>query len=150
MGAFRNALTALAGLTVTGVLHNYDVDTLPPKQVYRAQLPCLLVLPVEIDRRVTREGSEGLGDIVFPNQGKTVIYAVNHVLLAAETSLEAHRAVPLLADLVDNYFAALKSNLTLGETLLEATQVRVEAAVIKYGENHYWGCRMRHLWNIEI
>ncbi len=41
----RAALTRLASLTVAGVNHNFDVDTLPDS-LNRVQLPALLVLPI--------------------------------------------------------------------------------------------------------
>ena len=44
--SFRTALTNLSGLSVSGVSNNYDVDAIPD-DLSRAQLPALLVMPID-------------------------------------------------------------------------------------------------------
>lgn len=152
MATFRAALTALAGLSVSGIQHNYDVAA-TPDSLSRAQLPALLVLPGEIDdRRLFRERGQGFQALAFSGSARTVTYAVTHLLLvAAKTDgagLRSH--FPRLVDLVDAYFAALGLNVTLDGALLEPPKVTVETGTFTHGDAVYHGCALRHLWIVEI
>jgi len=61
----RAALTRLASLSVSGVSHNYDVDSVPDT-LNRVQLPALLVLPITPSTsKIARTASEGFQTIAF-------------------------------------------------------------------------------------
>lgn len=152
MATFRAALTALAGLSVSGILHNYDVSAVPD-HLTRAQLPALLVLPGEVsERRLFRERGEGFQTLAFSGGARTISYTVTHLLLVALTSdgvgLRTH--YPRLIDLIDAYFAALGADVTLGGALLEPPKVTVEPGTFTHGDAVFHGCALRHVWKIEM
>ncbi len=152
MPLFRSALTALAGLQVAGVAHNYDIDTVPDT-LNRAQLPALLVLPIEPedDALFQRQG-EGFEAVAFGSGARTVTFLATHLLLVSPVSagagLRAH--LPLLIDLMDAYFASLGADVTLGGALLEPARVRVEPGTFAHGEVLYHGCAFRHTWVMAV
>ncbi|MFN8372566.1 MAG: hypothetical protein U0694_06780 [Anaerolineae bacterium] len=83
MSTFRTALNNLAALTVASVQHNYDIDE-APDALTRAQLPALLVLPVNIpDVRMFKERGDGFQAVAFANGARTITCAVTHLLLVA-------------------------------------------------------------------
>src|ERR1044071_966394 len=87
----RAALTRLASLTVPGVTHNYDVDTIPDS-LNRVQLPALLVLPITPPTsKMSRTPGEGFQNIAFSSGPRTVTVNITHLLLVAST--EAGRGV---------------------------------------------------------
>jgi hypothetical protein len=149
---FRSALTHLAALSVSGVAHNYDVDSVPD-DLSRVQLPALLVLPIEIqDNSLFKERGEGFQTVAFSGGPRTVSSVVTHLLLVAP--VEAGRGLrthlPTLIDQIDAYFTALGADVTLGGTLLEPAHVRVEARVFQYGHASYVGCAFRHIWRLSV
>jgi hypothetical protein len=93
MTPFRGALTNLAGLTVSGVTHNYDVDAVPD-DVSRAQLPALLVLPGDPQDIGFKPRGQGFEALAFSSGPRTVSYAVTHLLLVAPVSLGRARTCP--------------------------------------------------------
>jgi hypothetical protein len=152
MATFHAALTALAGLNVSGVLHNYDISAVPDN-LSRVQLPALLVLPGEAsERRLFRERGEGFHTLAFSSGARTITCAVTHLLLVAPTTdgvgLRSH--IPRLIDLVDAYFAALGANVTLGGALLEPPKATVEPGIFTHGDTSFHGCAFRHVWLLEI
>ncbi len=152
MTPFRDALTNLAALAVPGVAHNYDVHTVPDS-LSRAQLPALLVLPGETqDNRLFAQRGEGFRSPAFSGGGKIATYAVTHLLLVApvSTGRGSRGHLPLLADLIDAYFAALKADVTLGGTLLEPARVQVEPGTFSRAGVTYHGCAFRHTWLVEV
>ncbi len=149
---FRSALTHLAALSVSGVTHNYDVDSVPD-DLSRAQLPALLVLPLEVETdRLYKDRGQGFQTIAFSSGPRTVTCVVNHLLLLAPT--EARRGLrshlPDLIDRIDAYFAALSADVTLGGTLLEPARVQVEPRMFQYGHASYVACAFRHTWVIQV
>ncbi len=152
MPLFRSALSNLAGLTVPGVSHNYDLAALPD-DLSRAQLPALLVLPGETEEdEFFRERGQGFRAIAFSQGARTVSYVVTHLLLVAPVSagagLRSH--LPGLIDLIDEYFAALSDDVTLGGELLEPVRVKVEPGTFVHGDVVYHGCAFRHTWLMEV
>ena len=152
MTLFRTALTTLSTLSVTGVNNNFDLDAVPD-DLSRAQLPALLVLPVEIeDDALFKQRGHGFEAVAFGAGPRTVTYTVTHLLLVAPVSagrgLRSH--LPLLIDLIDDYFAALGADVTLGGALLEPAQVRVEPGVFKQADVDYHGCAFRHTWVMAV
>lgn len=148
---FRTALTHLAGLSVSGVAHNYDIDAVP-ETAQRGQLPALLVLPIELqEERPFQERGKGFQTVAFSSGVKTVTYSVTHLLLVAPAAqskgIRAH--LPALVDRIDSYFAALAGDVTLGGALLEPASVRVEPGVFTFGGVDYYGCAFRHTWLIQ-
>ncbi len=151
MTTFRAALTRLAGLSVTGVVHNYDVDAVPDT-LTRAQLPALLVLPATTADGIAAGQGQGFEATAFANGSQTARYTVNHLLLLAPTQsgggTRSH--IPSLIDLIDNYFAALGLDVTLNSALLEATHVTVTPGIFKHGSVEYHGCLFQHTWLMEV
>ncbi len=152
MASFRRALTQLSSLSVDGVRNNYDLDELPIS-LHRAQMPALLVLPVELNaERLFRERKDSLQTAAFSGGTKSVYYSVTHLLLAAPAAaglgLRSH--MPHLVDLIDGYTAALAADVTLGDQLLAPARVSVEPGLFTYGEGEFYGCAFRHSWLLEI
>src|SRR5687767_13008660 len=142
-GKFRSALTALASLSVTGVLHNYDIDAVPEK-ISRAALPALIVAPALDDQQrhkfsdfemASPSGSSGLAH-----------YIVTHLLLFAPVGngRGAKSNLPGLVDIIDNYANAIRANPRLGSTLYQPTLYTVHVAPVWYGGGLYYGCRFWH------
>ena len=148
----RAALTRLASLSVSGVSHNYDVDSVPDS-LNRVQLPALLVLPITPPTsKITRTASEGFQTIAFSSGPRTVTVTITHLLLVAPT--EAGRGVrthlPKVVDLMDAYCAALAADPLLNNILLEPARVQVEPGDFTYGHSTYHGCAFRHTWIIQV
>lgn len=148
----RAALTCLASLTVAGVSHNYDVDTLPDA-LNRVQLPALLVLPLTPPAtKLTRSTGEGFQSIAFSSGPRTVTVAVTHLLLVAPitTGRGSRSHLPNVVDLMDAYCLALAADPLLNDTLLQPAQVQLEAGDFTYGHATYHGCAFRHTWLIQV
>ena len=74
MASFRAALTQLAALSVSGVRNNYDLDELP-HSLHSAQMPCLLVMPIELKaERLFRERKDSLQTVAFSGGAKSIYY----------------------------------------------------------------------------
>ena len=152
MASFRAALTQLSSMNVSGVRSNFDLDELP-HSLHSAQLPALLVMPVELDAdRLFRERKDSLQTAAFSGGTKSVYFSVTHLLLAApaEAGLGLRSHLPRLVDLIDSYTAALSADVTLGDQLLAPARVGVEPGVFPYGEREFYGCAFRHTWLLEI
>ncbi|MDE2748344.1 MAG: hypothetical protein OXI34_05230 [Chloroflexota bacterium] len=151
MASFRAALTQLAALNVSGVRNNYDLDELP-SSLHSAQMPALLVLPIELKaERLFRERKDSLQTATFSGGAKTIYYIVTHLLLVApaESGLGLRSHLPGLVDLMDSYTAALAADVTLGDQLLAPARVGVEPGLFPYGEREFYGCAFRHTWMLE-
>jgi hypothetical protein len=147
-GKFRSALTALAGINVTGVLHNFDVDAVPEK-ISRAALPALIVAPVLDDARRRKYGEF---QVASPSGSSAVVqYMVTHLLLYAPvgSGKGAKSNMPGLVDLVDNYASAIRANPRLSNTLYQPTVYTVYVAPVNFGGVLYYGCRFWHSMSIE-
>jgi hypothetical protein len=147
-GKFRSALTALAGLTVTGVNANYDINAAPDK-IPVASLPVLIVRPAAEE---PYRGRFGPFEIETPSGSAALArYVVTHVLLFAAygrgDSTKDYN--PGLVDLVDNYANAIRANPKLGGSLFLPTVYVVYVAPIGYGGTMYYGARFWHTWTLE-
>ncbi len=150
MGAFRLALEQLAQLNVAGVSQHYGMDAVPAR-VLRAQLPCLLVLPGEVEsNRLFKQRGEGFQAVAFSGGGRTLTVAVTHLLLAAPATYRPRDVLPQLIDLVDAYAAALAADVLLGDTLREPPRFQVEVGRFHHGGDAFHGCAFRHLWLLEV
>jgi hypothetical protein len=150
--SFRTALTALAALSVTGISHNYDVDTVP-ETIGRGQLPALLVLPIDTqDESLFREKGAGFQTVAFADGAKTVTYTTTHLLLVAPViqGKGLRALMPNLVNHIDSYFDALRDDALLNNNLLEPAQVKVEPGIFKFGGVEYVGCAFRHTWLIAV
>lgn len=148
----RAALTRLASLTVPGVSHNYDVDTLPDS-LNRVQLPALLVLPITPPAtKLTRSTGEAFQNIAFSSGPRVVTVAVTHLLLLApvEAGRGSRSHLPKVVDLMDAYCTALAVDPLLNDTLLEPARVQLEPGDFTYGHATYHGCAFRHTWRIQV
>ena len=148
----RAALTRLASLSVSGVSHNYDVDSVPDS-LNRVQLPALLVLPITPPTsKISRITSDGFQTIAFSSGPRTVTVTITHLLLVApiEAGRGARTHLPKVVDLADAYCAALAADPLLNNTLLEPARVQVEPGDFTYGHATYHGCAFRHTWVIQV
>lgn len=146
------ALAQLAGLSVSGVAHNYAVDMLPDT-LSRVQLPALLVLPGRVEPGgVAPVVGDGFQANAFSGGAQTLTCGVTHLLLAAPVSSRLGRRthLPEVVALIDNYCAALAADSTLNATLSEPAAVRIEAGVFTYGGVVYHGCAFDHTWLLTI
>ena len=151
MATFRAALTQLASLEIAGIRNNYDLAELP-NALHSAQLPALLVLPIELEReRLFRRREDSLQTAAFSGGAKEIAHSATHLLLVApgEAGLGIRSCLPRLIDLIDRYTAAIAADVTLGGTLLTPARVSVEPGVYRYGERDYYGCAFRHSWLLE-
>ena len=151
MATFRAALTQLSIMNVTGVRNNYDLDELP-NALQRAQLPALLVMPIELERnQLFRQSEDSLQTAVFSGSAKTITYTLSHLLLSAptEAGLGIRSHLPRLVALIDSYTAAFAADVTLGNTLLAPARLSVEPGIFPYGEGEFYGCAFRHIWLLE-
>ncbi len=151
MASFRMALSQLAMLRVPGVRNNYDLDELP-YSLQRAQLPALVVLPIELEReRLFQQREDSLQTATFSGAAKTVNYRLTHLLLVAptEAGLGIRSHLPRLIELIDNYTAAIAADVTLGDALLAPARVSVEPGNYAYGDREFYGCAFRHGWLLE-
>lgn len=147
---FQNALSELSDLTVTGIAHNYAIDSIPDS-LHRAQLPALLVMPIETqDDRLFQEGGRAFQGIAFSDASKSIQYVTTHLLIVAPVQqgkgLRDH--LPELVTHIDNYFAALGADVTLNNALEHPAQVRIEPGRYTIGNTEYIGCAFRHTWTI--
>ncbi len=152
MTQLRTALTELAALSVTGVTANYDVGDMPDT-LSRAQLPALLVLPVDMtDDDLVQPHGSGFTALAFSAGAHTVTYTINHLLLVAPVAAGAgmRTHLPLLIDLIDDYIMALSADVTLDDNLLEPAQVRVEPGTFTWGTVAYHGCAFHHTWVLAV
>lgn len=149
---FQTALSNLADLSVTGVAHNYGIESVP-ESLHRAQLPALLVLPIEPqDDSLFQEGGQAFEAVAFSAGTKTVEYVTTHLLVIAPAKrgkgLREH--LPLLISCIDNYFTALGTDVTLNDALEHPTNVRVEPKLYTLGDTQYIACAFRHRWIIAV
>ncbi|MBI1280543.1 MAG: hypothetical protein GC179_20640 [Anaerolineaceae bacterium] len=148
----RAALTRLASLTVSGVTHNYDVDTVPDS-LNRVQLPALLVLPITPPTtKITRTASDGFESIAFSSGPRTITVNVTHLLLVApvEAGRGTRSHLPKVVDFMDAYCTTLAADPLLNNTLLEPARVKLEPGDFTYGHAAYHGCAFRHTWVIQV
>lgn len=150
--SFQTALANLAALDVEGVAYHYSIGAVP-ESLGRAQLPALLVLPLDSqEESLFPERGAGFQAVAFAEGERTVTYTTTHLLLVApaENGAGARSHLPTLVSLMDAYFAALAADVRLGDSLLEPAQVRVEPGLFTYGGITYAGCAFRHTWLIAV
>jgi len=83
MATFRAALTQLSILNINGVRNNYDLAELP-NSLHSAQLPALLVMPIELEReRLFHRREDSLQTAAFSGGAKTIYHSATHLLLVA-------------------------------------------------------------------
>lgn len=150
--SFQTALSNLASLTVTGIARNYGIDSVPD-QLHRAQLPALLVMPIDTqDNALFQESGRAFEGVAFGEGTKTVEYVTTHLMLIAPLQrgkgLRDH--LPTLITTIDNYFSALGADITLGGALEYPAEVRVEPSKFVIGKTTYVGCAFRHRWIIAV
>lgn len=155
MGAYGEALRALASLSLKGLRANYGPAELP-ERLLPAQLPALLVLPGDFvggQARAPLFGERGgLEALAFRKAAATVALRPWHLLLVAErgAGYGLRSQLPPLVALLDGYFQALAADVTLGGRLLEPAQVDAECGVFEYGGGAYSGCLLRHFWKLAL
>jgi len=140
-GKFRTALTALATLSVPGVVHNFDVDS-TPERLTRASLPALIVLPF-LDALEHRRFSEFNMATPTGSIGLAHYYCTHMLLYAPLGGKKAARSLlPGLTDLLDNYATVMRLNSKLGGALFMPIDYLVIPAPITWASGLYFGARM--------
>ena len=150
--SFQTALTNLAGLTVTGISHNFGIDAVPDS-LHRAQLPALLVMPIATqDDSLFQESGQAFEGVAFGDGTKTVQYISTHLLIVApaQKGKGLQDNLPSLITSIDNYFTALSADVTLGGALEHPAEIKVEPGIYKVGNTDYIGCAFRHRWIIAV
>lgn len=150
--SFQTALSNLASLSVTGVVRHFGIDTVP-ESLHRAQLPALLVMPVETqDESLFSESGRAFEGVAFGSGTKTVQYVTTHLLIIApiQKGKGLRDNLPTLITSIDNYFTALGADLTLSDALEHPAEVRVEPGIYKVGNTDYIACAFRHRWIIAV
>lgn len=150
--SLRTAVDQLAALSVNGVAYNYAIDEVP-EALGRAQLPALLVLPLDMEEdRLFRERGQGFQAVAFADGLRTVTVKVTHLLLVTPVTGGAgmRTQLPALVDRMDDYFTALGADVRLGDALLEPARVQVEPGVFPLGTVSYYGCAFRHTWRLNV
>ena len=150
--SFQTALSNLASLSVTGIVRHFGIDTVPDS-LHRAQLPALLVMPIETqDDSLFSESGRAFEGVAFGDGTKTVQYVTTHLLIIAPTQKGKglRDNLPKLITVIDNYFTALGADVTLNGALEHPAEVRVEPGIYKVGNTDYIGCAFRHRWIITV
>lgn len=152
MGQFREALTALADLTIAGIAHNFDVDS-APEVLFRPQLPALIVIPGDLpERRLLGDRADGFSAIAFAGAARTVEFRVTHLLLVSPTEdgFGSRSHLPAVVDLIDAYLDAISADLRLSDHLLEPMRISIEPGEFGRGGVRFYGAAFRHRWLIEL
>ncbi|MEL7433599.1 MAG: hypothetical protein AAFN11_06605 [Chloroflexota bacterium] len=149
---FATALANLSALTVSGIAHNYSVDSVPDS-LHRAQLPALLVMPIDAQAdQLFAESGHAFEGVAFADGTKQVQYTTTHLLLVAPApqgrGLRDH--LPTLVSAIDAYMSALSADIRLGDALSVPATVRIEPALYTHGKTQYVGCAFRHTWTISV
>lgn len=149
---FQTALGKLATLTVTGIANHYSMADVPDS-LHRAQLPALLVMPLDTqDDNLSQESGRAFDGVAFSDGTKTVQYVTTHLLIVAPLQkgkgLRDH--LPDLVSLIDNYVSALSDDVTLSGALEHPATVRIEPGIFKIADTQYIGCAFRHRWTIAV
>lgn len=151
--SYQDALTHLATWQVAGVAQHYGIAALP-NRLTRAQLPALLVLPLELEaeRRLFQERGEGFVASAFSGGMKRATLTPTHLLLLApqESGAGLRTHTPALVAVIDAYLATLAADAMLGGTLALPAQVRVETGVYTLDDVAYVGCAFRHTWTVRV
>lgn len=150
--SFQTALSNLAALSVTGISHNFGIDAVPDS-LHRAQLPALLVMPLETqENALSLESGQAFEGVAFSDGTKTVQYVSTHLLIIApaQKGKGLRDNLPHLIGSIDNYFTALGADVTLGGALEHPAEVRVEPGIYKLGNTDYIACAFRHRWTIAV
>lgn len=138
------ALDVLTALSVTGVTTNYDYDVMPGLIPSEA-LPALLVDPV---------GQFGEGFKAFDvglTAGEAVVHFSHVLLMQGVGEGRPQDRLGKWATFVDNYYAALKTDLKLTDTLIQPLVVLGTAPqVVEYAGLAYVGLIFRHRWVLKI
>ena len=108
MATFRAALTQLSIMNINGVRNNYDLAELP-NSMHSAQLPALLVMPIELEReRLFRRREDSLQDGGFQRRRQKRFITARRICCWSRPATPAWACAvscPVLVDLIDNYTA---------------------------------------------
>lgn len=151
MGNFSDALSALGALVVDGVRVSYAAED-TPSEVDAAAMPALLILPTERGGRWLTAQGDGFSMVTLGDTGAIYTTEISHLLLVSPEGrgISPHAALPVLAGLVDAYFAALRVDILLGGTLKYPPKVEVVIGVLPYGKGRYLAAAFRYLWTLNV
>jgi hypothetical protein len=143
--ALSDALNSLAGLSVSGVLHNYGIGE-APRRISRAMLPALCVLPM-IDE-LEKQRVSGFEELTVTGSSTVVSYYVTHLLLVCVLGSARDWDVQLTA-LFQAYHNAVGSNLLLDDTLFRPLRYQVLPGKVVFNGSNFMGARLIHELQIE-
>jgi hypothetical protein len=148
-GPFRAALTALAGLNVPGVRHNYGIEALP-EALPRGSLPALVLVPMLDSMRRNKYGDF---QTAAPSGTQALSsYLITHLLIYAPTGngIGARSALPGLVDLVDAYAAAISADPHLGGALFYPASYSVYMAPVPFAGVRYHAAQFWHTLTVQV
>jgi hypothetical protein len=141
--SLSTALTALTSLTVSGVtLYAFGTS---PDLIPATVLPCMVA-------RIDDVFNDALVSATIAGEGGIASIPVMHTLFTNTMGVGRSEARDANTPaLIDAYFAALASDLTLGGALARPLSiVWLQTGGIEWGNSLYYGVRFRHLWQFEI
>ncbi|MCS6836117.1 MAG: hypothetical protein NZ750_08895 [Anaerolineae bacterium] len=149
--SYALALERLASLEVVGVATRLPLAA-QPAALWRAQLPALLLTPLEVEGQpFFRERSGQAFQASSFDAGPHLASAqANHLLFVAPAQPALGSHLPRLAHLIDSYLLALKDNPTLGGALARPARVHLEARTLTWGSVDYLACVFRHHWELAL
>jgi hypothetical protein len=149
--SWREAFTALAAISVTGVTTMDDLDDLPGG-LRAADLPALLPAFAEQGQRLG-EREEGFSALTLDGGAWTSSLAVDHLLIWAPCGAGGgmREALPGLVAAIDDYLTAVGADPWLGGALDAPLAIlRIMPGVIDWGGTLYHGVTFRHRWSRTI
>jgi len=147
--SWRDAITNLAGIGVSGVTTSYDLDG-APDVLPAADLPALI--PAFPAGRGP-DDLPGLATLTYDGSAWLAGLIVEHVLYWTPAWSDAGlgAVLPALVDAVDAYLSAVSTDGTLDGELGQPLEIeRVEVGVMIYAGVKFYGARFRHKWLREI
>jgi hypothetical protein len=142
---WKDALSNLAALSVSGVNTSYDSSNLP-NTLAAADLPALAPAFPE---GTGESDPPGLSVLTYDGAAWRAGLEIDHVLYWSPAWSEAglRTALPDLLDALEAYLNAVRADGTLGGALdAELTISAARPGVVSYGGVRYLGITFRHRW----
>jgi len=149
--SYALALERLASLEVVGVATRLPLAA-QPASLWRAQLPALLLTPLEVEGQpfFSERGGHAFQASSFDAGPHLASAQANHLLFVAPSQPALGPHLPRLAHLIDSYLLALKGSPTLGGALAAPARVHLEARLLAWGGVDYLACIFRHRWELAL
>lgn len=147
--SWKDAITKLAAVAVSGVTTSYDLDGVPDV-LPAADLPALIPAFPEGSGP---DDAPGLATLTYDGSAWRAGLTVEHVLYWTPAWSDAglQAVLPDLLDAVDAYLEAISADGTLDETLGQPLEIeRVAIGEMVYAGVTFYGARFRHRWMREV